>query len=39
MSDIHSTIFRFEAVSKELGIEEHPYIKKMLEKEKQETIL
>jgi len=39
MTDIHSTQFRYEAVCKELGIEQHPYLVKMLEKEKEDTIL
>lgn len=39
MSDIHSTVFRYEAVCKEMGVEQHPYIMKMFEKEKEDTVL
>lgn len=39
MSDILSTLFRFESVCEELGIPQHPYVAKMLEKEKEANIM
>lgn len=39
MSDIHSTAYRYDAVCTELGVTPNPYIVKMLEKEKEETVL
>ncbi|XP_062606990.1 leucine-rich repeat-containing protein 34-like isoform X3 [Saccostrea cucullata] len=39
MSDIHSTAYRYDAVCTELGVTPNPYVVKMLEKEKEETVL
>ncbi|KAK7494099.1 hypothetical protein BaRGS_00014572 [Batillaria attramentaria] len=39
MADIISTLFNFEAACEELGVPQHPYILKMLEKEKEASIL
>ena len=39
MSDIDSTILRYEAVCTELSTKPHPYITKMFEKEREEALL
>ena len=39
MSDILSSLFHFETVCSELGVEPHPYIAKMLDKEKEASAL
>lgn len=39
MSDIHSTAYRYDAVCTELNRPPHPYIIKMFEREKEETVL
>ncbi|XP_076086735.1 leucine-rich repeat-containing protein 34-like isoform X1 [Mytilus galloprovincialis] len=39
MSDIHSTAYRYDAVCTELGRQAHPYILKMFEREKEDTVL
>ncbi|VDI19052.1 Hypothetical predicted protein [Mytilus galloprovincialis] len=39
MSDIHSTAYRYDAVCTELSRQPHPYILKMFEREKEDTVL
>ncbi|VDI19056.1 Hypothetical predicted protein [Mytilus galloprovincialis] len=38
MSDIHSTAYRYDAVCTELSRQPHPYILKMFEREKEDTV-
>lgn len=39
MSDIMSTVIHFQTTCHELGVTPHPYIVKMLEKEKEASIV
>ncbi|XP_046343701.2 leucine-rich repeat-containing protein 34-like isoform X1 [Haliotis rufescens] len=39
MSDIHTTAFRYDSTCSEMDIKPHPYINKMFEKEKEETVI